>query len=388
MVNYTLSSGTSGDVGYLPNGQVEGAFNGNGGSTWWYEQYLWVGKRLMAYYDPDWNTYFIHRGSNGSSTQITNESGGLAGDMLFYPFGQEWAYDNGVNSAWWQFYNSFSRWNASLGFDLTPNRKYSPTLGRWMTPDPSGMAAASPSNPQTWNMYAYVLNNPTSLVDTSGLQGNCPDGSGSTDGCAPTSVNALIRIPGVSVTVSAQAPVLPTYQEGSTAGQAAPFGMPGGQGGVGGGGGAFGGSAARPALPHKPSCTAAQRMAAEVGNALEEQATTAKWVAFGSGIAAVLSGGGEGFTFGADTPFTISFSSTATFFGGASVVAGTAASVLKSIAAGNTKAIRNFDWTHLSELAATAAASRVPFIGPWAETVGRLAGQAAEISATAEEVCN
>jgi len=173
MVNYTLSSGTSGDVGYLPNGQVEGAFNGNGGSTWWYEQYLWVGQRLMAYYDPDWNTYFIHRGGNGSSTQITNESGGLAGDMLFYPFGQEWAYDNGVNSAWWQFYNSFSRWNASLGFDLTPNRKYSPTLGRWMTPDPSGMAAASPANPQTWNMYAYVLNNPTSLIDTSGLIG-CP----------------------------------------------------------------------------------------------------------------------------------------------------------------------------------------------------------------------
>ena len=109
------------------------------------------------------------------------KGGGLAGDMLFYPFGQEWAYDNGVNSAWWQFYNSFSRWNASLGFDLTPNRKYSPTLGRWMTPDPSGMAAASPSNPQTWNMYAYALNNPTSLVDTSGLQSGCPDGMASSD---------------------------------------------------------------------------------------------------------------------------------------------------------------------------------------------------------------
>ena len=111
--------------------------------------------------------------------------------MLFYPFGQEWQYDNGVNSAWWQFYNSFSRWNASMGFDLTPNRKYSPTLGRWMTPDPSGMAAASPSNPQTWNMYAYVLNNPTSFYDTSGLlQSTIPDNGATVD---PSTVYNLVK---------------------------------------------------------------------------------------------------------------------------------------------------------------------------------------------------
>jgi len=252
MVNWTLASGTSGDVGYLPDGQVEGAFNGNGGSTWWYEQYLWVGQRLMAYYNPDWNTYFIHRGANGSSTQITNESGGLAGDMLFYPFGQEWQYDNGVNSAWWQFYNSFSRWNADLGFDLTPNRKYSPTLGRWMTPDPSGMAAASPSNPQTWNMYAYVLNNPTSLVDTSGLQGGCPEGEMSADG------KCILKNPGppqqsyVSGTDEFPAPTVNVPMPPL----ASPSGMPGGQGGVGGGGGGMAQiRRAPPPGPHKPADT-------------------------------------------------------------------------------------------------------------------------------------
>ena len=39
-----------------------------------------------------------------------------------------------------------------------------------MTPDPGGMGAAHPGDPQTWNMYAYVRNNPTTLNDPTGLE--------------------------------------------------------------------------------------------------------------------------------------------------------------------------------------------------------------------------
>ena len=38
-----------------------------------------------------------------------------------------------------------------------------------MHPDPAGLAAVDPSNPQSWNRYAYVLNNPLRLVDPQGL---------------------------------------------------------------------------------------------------------------------------------------------------------------------------------------------------------------------------
>jgi RHS repeat-associated protein len=53
-------------------------------------------------------------------------------------------------------------------------RYYSPRLGRFMSPDPADLAAVDPTNPQSWNRYAYVLNNPTSFTDPTGLDG-CQD---------------------------------------------------------------------------------------------------------------------------------------------------------------------------------------------------------------------
>lgn len=37
-------------------------------------------------------------------------------------------------------------------------------------PDPAGLGAVSLSNPQSWNMYAYARNNPTTFTDPSGLE--------------------------------------------------------------------------------------------------------------------------------------------------------------------------------------------------------------------------
>ena len=48
-------------------------------------------------------------------------------------------------------------------------REYNATWGRWISPDPAGLAAVNPANPQTWNRYAYVGNNPLSFTDPQGL---------------------------------------------------------------------------------------------------------------------------------------------------------------------------------------------------------------------------
>jgi len=54
--------------------------------------------------------------------------------------------------------------------DHTLHRQYSSSFGRWMSPDPGGVKVVNMDTPQTWNMYAYATDNPTTLNDPSGLQ--------------------------------------------------------------------------------------------------------------------------------------------------------------------------------------------------------------------------
>src|SRR5207244_3082003 len=44
-------------------------------------------------------------------------------------------------------------------------RDYNPVLGRFLTPDPAPPTAL---DPQSFNPYSYVLNNPVNLVDPAG----------------------------------------------------------------------------------------------------------------------------------------------------------------------------------------------------------------------------
>jgi RHS repeat-associated protein len=48
-------------------------------------------------------------------------------------------------------------------------RRYRANQGRWLTPDPAGVAAVDASNPQSWNRYSYVQNSPLSQTDPRGL---------------------------------------------------------------------------------------------------------------------------------------------------------------------------------------------------------------------------
>jgi RHS repeat-associated protein len=52
--------------------------------------------------------------------------------------------------------------------DYARNRYYSRSIARFTTPDPYG-GSASPSNPQSWNRYAYVRSDPVNHNDPGGL---------------------------------------------------------------------------------------------------------------------------------------------------------------------------------------------------------------------------
>jgi len=63
------------------------------------------------------------------------------------------------------------------GLDLMGARYYASTMGRFMSPDPSGLLYADPTNPQSLNLYSYVMNNPLKFIDPSGMACVWDDGS-------------------------------------------------------------------------------------------------------------------------------------------------------------------------------------------------------------------
>ena len=90
-------------------------------------------------------------------------------------------------------------------------RQQASSQGRWLVPDPAGLAAVDLTNPQTWNRYAYVGNNPMSNVDPLGLCGGSwttwstgSDGSLNVPGDAPCPILPLDGAPAHGF--------LPTYQ--------------------------------------------------------------------------------------------------------------------------------------------------------------------------------
>ena len=120
------------------------------------------------------------------SRLIKNAGGYVYSDRLgsigkFYPYGIERpsATSNGKEKFTGYFRDS------ETGNDYAVNRYMTPGNGRFITPDPSKGAFANPSNPGSWNLYAYVKGDPISRRDRLGLDdcaGWCDDGSDIGDG--------------------------------------------------------------------------------------------------------------------------------------------------------------------------------------------------------------
>src|SRR5580700_4252135 len=55
------------------------------------------------------------------------------------------------------------------GLDYFGARYYASSMGRFMSPDPGWYLQADVRNPQSWNQYSYVLNNPLKNTDPTGM---------------------------------------------------------------------------------------------------------------------------------------------------------------------------------------------------------------------------
>ncbi|PYX67499.1 MAG: hypothetical protein DMG78_27595, partial [Acidobacteria bacterium] len=152
------------DYLYDLSGKVFAEFGpGCGGTGCWVAGAVYLnGQFLAEYYNS--TTYFVHSDHLGSTRLLTGVNQAVCDSFDFLPFGEQIAGGSCTNLKF-----TGDERDSESGLDHTQFRQYSSSLGRWMHPDPAGLAAVNPSNPQSWNRYSYVLNNPLNFVDSLGL---------------------------------------------------------------------------------------------------------------------------------------------------------------------------------------------------------------------------
>jgi len=135
-------------------------------------EYIFFAGRRIAWVDASGTPRFYWSDHLGTTRLVTDGSGNVCYDADYYPFqGERTPYVNTCTPAY-KF--AGMKFDAETGNYYTPNRYYPPNVGRWMSPDPTRGDAG---NPQSMDLYTYVLNRPVTLVDPNGLAPlGCPPG--------------------------------------------------------------------------------------------------------------------------------------------------------------------------------------------------------------------
>ncbi len=120
----------------------------------------WNGNTLVAV-GTNGKLQYVNQDSLGSTTLLTNASGTLDTSQLYMPFGQLSATDT-VDLAE-QF--TGQRLDSLSQLYYYNARYYDPTIGRFISPD---SMVPDTTNPQAWNRYSYVVNNPLRYTDPTG----------------------------------------------------------------------------------------------------------------------------------------------------------------------------------------------------------------------------
>jgi RHS repeat-associated protein len=113
-------------------------------------------------------THFYHGDQIGSARMLTSAGGWPVSSDTFYPFGQEQNPTSDPN----HYKFTGKERDAESGLDYFGARYYSSSMGRFTSPDWSEQAEPVPYgkllNPQSLNLYSYVLNKPLSNADADG----------------------------------------------------------------------------------------------------------------------------------------------------------------------------------------------------------------------------
>jgi RHS repeat-associated protein len=134
------------------------------------DEYIFFGGKRIARRDSSSNVDYYFADHLGSAHVVTNASGTIQDDSDFYPYGGERSYTSSSGNT--RKFTGKER-DSESGLDNLTARFYASTTGRFMSADDSKYVVAA--DPQTWNLYGYVANNPLNAVDPTGHAPNPPD---------------------------------------------------------------------------------------------------------------------------------------------------------------------------------------------------------------------
>lgn len=133
----------------------------------WQHANVYAGGKLIATYDND-GLHFYLNDPLGTRRVQTDYAGVLEQTCSSLPFGDGLACTGSTTVPTEHHFTGKER-DTESGNDYFLARYFGSNVGRFMSPDPSGISATNRSNPQTWNLYVYALNNPLAFTDPTGL---------------------------------------------------------------------------------------------------------------------------------------------------------------------------------------------------------------------------
>ncbi len=125
-------------------------------------QYYYLGGQRVAMRSPDGTITYLHPDHLDSASLSTDAAGAVVARQRYYPFG---AIRDETGNSPTDFGFTGQRLDASTGLMYYRARYYAPGLGRFVQAD---TMVPNPGNPQSFNRYAYVMNNPLRYTDPSG----------------------------------------------------------------------------------------------------------------------------------------------------------------------------------------------------------------------------
>jgi RHS repeat-associated protein len=134
----------------------------------WQRDYVYFGAKRLAYFAPSTgNQHYYWSDHLGSASVMSNSDGSsIEWESDYYPFGTRRPVYSFLDNF---FLFTGYQFDYELGYYYAGAREQSPSLGRFLSPDPIGIMQQKLGDPQQWNMYAYARNNPLRFVDPTGL---------------------------------------------------------------------------------------------------------------------------------------------------------------------------------------------------------------------------